>query len=273
MGKYKFDVYYSHRVRFTYLSNYAIIDLESIRKMLWPVSDRALARADKCRLETGLSEFLDRHLNLDPWTAYQMPHDDHPNPMLLRAATLADLDACISLNADSQTDHVWQMEEREENGGILVRFQTVRLPRAMHVTYPRRRDDLASCWESGSFVLVTSDKPAVAEREQGGSLSQEEELPRVYAYCQLDALAWQGTGWISHLIVDRPHRRTGIGAAMLRAGILWGRNRGLKRLMAAVQTKNYPGIRFCQKFGFVFSGFNDHYYPNRDIALFFSLRI
>ena len=56
MGKYKFDVYYSHRVRFTYLSNYAIIDLESIRKMLWPVSDRALARADKSRLETGPSE-------------------------------------------------------------------------------------------------------------------------------------------------------------------------------------------------------------------------
>ena len=28
--------------------------------MLWPVSDRALARADKSRLETGLSEFSTR---------------------------------------------------------------------------------------------------------------------------------------------------------------------------------------------------------------------
>jgi GNAT superfamily N-acetyltransferase len=193
--------------------------------------------------------------------------------MLLRAATLADLDACIHLDADSQTDHVWQMEEREEKGGLSVRFQTVRLPRAMHVVYPRRRDDLVACWENGSLVLVTSNKPAVVEREELGGSVQDEALPQVYAYCQLDVVAWQGTGWISHLIVGPRYRRTGIGAAMLKASILWGRKSGLKRLMAAVQTKNYPGIRFCQKFGFVFSGFNDHYYPNRDIALFFSLRI
>ena len=75
------------------------------------------------------------------------------------------------------------------------------------------------------------------------------------------------------MIVDRRQRRLGIGTAMLQASILWGRKNGLSKLMAPVQTKNYPGIRFCQKFGFVFSGFNDHYYPNRDIALFFSLRI
>jgi GNAT superfamily N-acetyltransferase len=103
--------------------------------------------------------------------------------------------------------------------------------------------------------------------------AQAIEPPRIYAYCQLDLVAWQGTGWISHMIVDRRHRRQGLGAAMLKAGTLWGRKRGLKRLMVAVQTKNYPGIRFCEKFGFVFSGYNDHYYPNRDIALFFSLRI
>ena len=202
-----------------------------------------------------------------------MSYDDHLNPMLLRSATLADLDACIRLDADSQTDHVWQMEEREEPGGLAVRFQTVRLPRVMRVTYPRQRDDLLSCWENGSLVLVISDKPAVAEQEGQDSLSQEDALAQVYGYCQLDALTWQGAGWISHLIVDRRYRRTGIGAAMLKASILWGRKSGLQRLMVAVQTKNYPAICFCQKFGFVFSGLNDHYYPNRDIALFFSLRI
>lgn len=202
-----------------------------------------------------------------------MSHHERLNHMILRTATLADLEACIELDADSQTDHVWQMEEREESGGISVRFQAVRLPRAMQVAYPRRRDDLVSCWENGSLVLVTSDRPAVAEWEPPDSPPQGEERPQIYAYCQLDAVAWQGTGWISHLIVDRRRRRMGIGAAMLKAGILWGRKSGLKRLMAAVQTKNYPGISFCQKFGFVFSGFNDHYYPNRDIALFFSLRI
>ena len=193
--------------------------------------------------------------------------------MLLRAATLEDLDACIALDADSQTDHVWQMDERRENGGILIRFQTVRLPRVMRVAYPRWRDDLVSCWENGSLVLVASDNPAGDEVGDLAADAQDDEPPRVYAYCQLDASAWQKTGWISHLIVDRHQRRQGIGTAMLKAGVLWGRKNRLQRLMVALQTKNYPGIRFCEKHGCVFSGFNDHYYPNRDIALFFSLRI
>jgi GNAT superfamily N-acetyltransferase len=193
--------------------------------------------------------------------------------MLLRTATRVDLDACMALDADSQTDHVWQMEEREENEGLSVRFQTVRLPRAMRVTYPRRRDDLVSCWENGSLVLVTSDKPATGEETDASDTPQDEAPPRIYAYCQLDACAWQEVGWISHLIVARRHRRTGIGTAMIQASVLWGRKQSMNRLMAAVQTKNYPGINFCQKHGFVFCGFNDHYYPNRDIALFFSLRI
>jgi ribosomal protein S18 acetylase RimI-like enzyme len=40
-----------------------------------------------------------------------------------------------------------------------------------------------------------------------------------------------------------------------------------------MQSKNYPAIRLAQKMGFVFSGYSDHYYPNQDIALFFSLDV
>jgi GNAT superfamily N-acetyltransferase len=156
---------------------------------------------------------------------------------------------------------------------MVVRFQTIRLPRVMRVSYPRRRDDLLSCWENGSTVLVTSDKRVVdTDQEQTTSVSNTRPAS-IYAYCQLDACTWQQAGWISHLIVDRRYRRMGIGRAMVRASILWGKNLGLRRLMVALQTKNYPGICFCEKHGFVFSGFNDHYYINGDIALFFTLRI
>jgi GNAT superfamily N-acetyltransferase len=193
--------------------------------------------------------------------------------MLLRSAVQTDLDACFSLDADLQTDHVWQMEEREENGGLLVRFQTVRLPRVMRVSYPRLRDDLLSCWENGSVVLVATDKRTVDPDQDQTTVIPDAEPASIYAYCQLDACAWQQAGWISHMIVDRRYRRQGIGTAMVRASVLWGKKRGLRRLMVALQTKNYPGICFCEKHGFVFSGFNDHYYTNGDIALFFTLRI
>jgi len=196
--------------------------------------------------------------------------------MLLRAADLIDLGACLVLDADSQTDHVWQMDEREENGGRAVRFQTVRLPRVMHVSYPRDRDDLLAAWEGGSTVLVTVERSA-GERaglhEEGlpDAEPPDEALPHILAYCQLDACAWQGAGWISHLIVDRPHRRRGIATAMLQACRLWARKEGLQRLMVSVQTKNYPAICFCEKNGLAFCGYNDRYYENRDIALFFTL--
>jgi ribosomal protein S18 acetylase RimI-like enzyme len=202
--------------------------------------------------------------------------------MLLRAADLTDLGACLALDADSQTDHVWQMDERQENGGRTVRFKTVRLPRVMYVSYPRERDGLLAAWEGGATVLVTTESPA-SERSDlvsGAGLlgaeppdaepSSADPAP-VLAYCQLDACAWQGSGWISHLIVDRPHRRRGIATAMLQACKLWARKEGLQRLMVSVQTKNYPAICFCEKHGFAFCGYNDRYYENRDIALFFTL--
>jgi len=191
--------------------------------------------------------------------------------MLIRPATLSDLGACLDVSANSQTDYVWQMEARDDLDTISVRFHPVRLPRVMYVTYPRPRDDLLSCWEQGSTILVATDEVDAATIEE----DEGEEAPpsHVLSYCQLDSHLWQGVGWISHLIVDRRLRRHGIGTAMLRASIAWGREQKLERLMVAVQTKNYPGIRFCQKHGFSFCGFNDQYFANRDIALFFALKL
>ena len=202
--------------------------------------------------------------------------------MIIRPATLPDLSACLALDANSQTDHVWQMDEREENGGRVVRFQTVRLPRVMYVSYPRERGDLLASWEGGATVLVTTESRAYERGAESwvveapdvdlrGTEPPDEEPPRVLAYCQLDACAWQGAGWISHLIVDRPHRRRGIATAMLQASKLWARKEGLHRLVVGVQTKNFPAICFCEKNGFAFCGYNDRYYKNRDIALFFTL--
>jgi ribosomal protein S18 acetylase RimI-like enzyme len=193
--------------------------------------------------------------------------------MMIRSATLGDLGACLALDANSQTDHVWQMDAREEHGGMVIRFHTVRLPRIMRVTYPRPREDLLSCWESGATILVVTNEPAVGSITDQIDPSAMVEPAPIFGYCQFDVYPWQQTGWISHLIVDRPFRRHGIGTAMLKAAIAWGREKGLQRLMIAVQTKNYPAISFCEKHGFTFCGFNDYYFVNRDIALFHSLKI
>jgi GNAT superfamily N-acetyltransferase len=192
--------------------------------------------------------------------------------MLIRSALLSDLNACLALDGNSQTDHVWQMDTRQEGDGRSIRFHPVRLPRVMRVAYPRPRDDLLARWEADAMVLVATDRRA-EESVPARDVPETEDVARIFGYCQLDLAPWQGAVWVSHLIVDRPFRRHGIGTAMIAAVRQWSARQGLKRLMIAVQTKNYPGIAFCDKQGFVFCGFNDRYFVNRDIAVFFSLKL
>jgi hypothetical protein len=37
-----------------------------------------------------------------------------------------------------------------------------------------------------------------------------------------------------------------------------------------MQSKNYPAVHMAMKLGYEFSGYQDHFYANGDIALFFT---
>ena len=74
--------------------------------------------------------------------------------MIVRPALLPDLNACILLDHDTVTDHVWQMLVREESTQVNMTFQTVRLPRDMPAAYPRNLDQLLDHWQQGDGFLV-----------------------------------------------------------------------------------------------------------------------
>jgi len=176
--------------------------------------------------------------------------------MIIRPADLSDLNACIAIDPSFQTDYVWQMEERDDGTDIFITFRPARLPRTMPVAYPRGLDNLPEIWNRDGCFLV-------AETEDG----------EISGFLSMIVQDWHNSGWIQHLIVDQRYRRQGIGSALLGAAVQWAREQGLSRLVIEVQTKNYPAIRFCQKHGFAFCGFNDRYYANQDIALFFALSL
>jgi len=171
--------------------------------------------------------------------------------MRVRPARPRDLEVCVALDHSYVTDRVWQMETREQNGMLTVTFRVARLPREIRVNYPRQGDDLLAGWRRCDGFLVAGE---------GGS---------VYGYVALTAWTEHGIAWVSDLVVDRPRRRRGIGTALLQAAARWGRNHNLMRLVIEIQTKNYPAIRFCRSRGLAFCGYNDHYWPSQDIALFF----
>jgi ribosomal protein S18 acetylase RimI-like enzyme len=78
------------------------------------------------------------------------------------------------------------------------------------------------------------------------------------------------TIWVTDCAVRESQRRQGIGAALVLAAQEWGQEHGFRRVILEMESKNYPAIQLSRKLGYEFSGYNDHYYTNQDIALFFS---
>ena len=88
-------------------------------------------------------------------------------------------------------------------------------------------------------------------------------------------VAGLSTAYIAHehaddLVVDEYWRRKGVATALYYAARDWGLARKNLRITLELSSKNYPAICFSRKHGFEFTGFNDNYFNNNDIALFFS---
>ncbi len=175
--------------------------------------------------------------------------------MNIRPAQARDLDACLALDESFETEYVWQMETTRANGAIQLGFRTTRLPRPMRVSVHSAQDALADHLEAGECILLA------------------EEYPRVAGFIDATIETGQRVAWIQSLVVASDLRRQGIGTLLLSAAMEWARDKKMRALMASISTKNYPASAFLQKYGFVFCGFNDQYYHNRDIALFFACTV
>jgi ribosomal protein S18 acetylase RimI-like enzyme len=55
----------------------------------------------------------------------------------------------------------------------------------------------------------------------------------------------------------------------MRVAASWANAHNVDRIIAETQTKNYPAICLYQHLGYSFCGFNDRYFLNQDIAVFF----
>ncbi len=172
----------------------------------------------------------------------------------VRAATNEDLPRLAALDPGYSTDYVWQMDMREEPGGqIQVSFRQVRLPRPMRVAVRHEPARLLEGWNRRACFLVAE---------------QDDQLK---GYLIVTLSTEPETAWIADCVVERRFRRAGVGSVLLASASQWARANRLKRLILEMQSKNYPGICFAQKYGLSFCGYNDRYYANQDVALFFGM--
>lgn len=169
----------------------------------------------------------------------------------IRPAVLADLPALMQFDHSYQTTHVWQMDRLMEDGQMTINFREVRLPRPVRVEYPKTAGAEGKEWLKSAAVLTAVLKGVPV----GYVRLQEQDAPHI--------------GWITDLAVHPEVRRQGIATALMLAAQEWCSQRRIKHLILEMQSKNYPAICLAQKLGYDFCGYNDHYYPNQDIALFF----
>lgn len=173
---------------------------------------------------------------------------------VIRDGLEADIPACLSLDNGYETDYVWQMSIQREADQHQVMFKTERLPRMLETTYPASETRLRLALPAEQCFLVAVGKDTL----------------ETLAYLTMWNDPIHKIGLVQDVVVSRPFRRRRIGMRLLRVAAQWAIEHGLLILTVETQTKNYPAILLCQRAGLTFCGFNDQYYPNQDIAVFFS---
>lgn len=177
------------------------------------------------------------------------------NDLRVRSLEEADLPAIIDLDHSFHTDYVWQIDFKTAESQITVTFKEIHLPRSMLVEYPRDPSALEEIKPDNGTLLV-------AEKGDG-----------LVGYVNIFTGKAPGAAWISDLVVMRRLRRQGIGTALILAAKKWAIDNASQRIVLEMQSKNFPAISLAGKLGFKFSGFDDRYYANQDIALFFTNKI
>lgn len=171
----------------------------------------------------------------------------------IRPAVVSDLADLVKIEHSYHSLFVWQMDRVLDEGQISVSFRLMRLPRPVQVDYAGSHPLLNhENWSRYQAVLVAT----AADTLVGYIGISDQFAPR--------------TLWVTDCAVREDMRRQGIGTALILAAQDWGTENGFRKAILEMQSKNHPAIQLAHKLGYEFCGYNDHYFPNQDIALFFS---
>jgi GNAT superfamily N-acetyltransferase len=173
----------------------------------------------------------------------------------IRPAVASDVLRLMALDHSSTSDYVWQLELHREPAQVSAGFREVRLPRSIEVKYPRLPSSLADEWTHRDIVMV----------------ALEDGVPVGYLCAVVEHAS--AIAWVTDVVVAPLRRRKGAASALLTATQAWAAERGVRRFILEMQSKNQAYIRLAQKFGYEFCGYNDQYYSTQDVALFFGRAI
>jgi GNAT superfamily N-acetyltransferase len=169
----------------------------------------------------------------------------------IRAVKQDDLTSMIELDHSYKTDHMLQMQMNNDEANIGVSFRKVRLPRLSTIQYPRNEEDLIKSWEHSSSIFV-------------GIIRNE-----FVAYIGMEEIPSSSVVRVRDIVVAPDYRRLGIASGLILAAEKWAAGRKFSMMIMEMQPKNNPAISLARKLGYSFSGFQNRYFPNQEMAIFF----
>ncbi len=172
--------------------------------------------------------------------------------ILVRPAVSPDIEVLTRFDHTVRTSRVWQMNQNMGEYEIRTGFKEAELPREMRIQYPHSPEILLSRWKDYSIILVGCIDNAPV------------------GYLTMSTLFAPEMVWVKDLVINEGWRRKGIGTTLIQAGADWAKARKFFRMTVEMSSKNYPAISMAKKIGFEYSGFNDNYFMNNDIAIFFA---
>jgi ribosomal protein S18 acetylase RimI-like enzyme len=171
--------------------------------------------------------------------------------VLRRLRPPADIDALETLDTGFTTDRVL----RVAHTGRLVELIEVEINPPVEKTYPRAdfADDLALA----DWACVADDAAGIA------------------GLAAIVLEAWNRRARLTHLYVASRARRKGLGRALVEAALTAARARGARCLWVETQSVNYAAVRFYERLGFRWCGFDSSLYDPevvdaREVALYFA---
>lgn len=173
----------------------------------------------------------------------------------IRPAIQDDLVDMIKIDHSYRTDHILKMELIQEDNSIRVEFRNTRLPREMKINYPRNEEDLITSWNKCTLILVGRIKG------------------KIVSYIGIEEFRSSGIVKVVDIVVTTTNRRQGIASGLLLATENWASKHSNGIIVLEMQIKNNPMINLSRKLGYSFCGFQNNYFLNHDLGLFFEKQI
>lgn len=154
-----------------------------------------------------------------------------------------------------ESDYVWKTQTLEEYESFESSFQRIRLPKTIRVSF--------QAYNSANMETLIRNREILSVRYDD----------RVIGYVRLERDETVNRLMLKTGGIMPEYRNKGVGSVLLDQVTEIARHNSLRSIVCMVQAKNDPAIHFLLSHGFVFCGYQEFFFRNMEIGLFFSKNV